>query len=85
MAKEVEGTLKLNDQGATPGAKAGSTLLYAGTASGGGTGVFFVDDTTSDELVSKSKGFKIEEMDEMYLPKTPKIEGYNYWGYARVQ
>ncbi len=51
----VEGTLKLNDQGATPGAKAGSTLLYAGTASGGGTGVFFVDDTTSDELVSKSK------------------------------
>jgi len=51
----IEGTLKLNDQGATPGAKAGSTLLYAGTAAGGGSGVFFVDDTTTDELVSKSK------------------------------
>jgi hypothetical protein len=51
----IEGTLKLNDQGATPGAKAGSTLLYAGTAAGGGTGVFFVDDTITDELVSKSK------------------------------
>jgi hypothetical protein len=21
-------------------------------------------------------------MEEMYLPKTPKIAGYNYWGYA---
>jgi hypothetical protein len=51
----VEGTLKLNDQGSTPSAKTGSTLLYGGTASGGGTGVFFVDGSTSDELVSKSK------------------------------
>lgn len=30
----------------------------------------------------KSSGFKIVKMDEMYLPKTPKIAGYNYWGYA---
>lgn len=51
----IEGTLKLNDQGSTPNAKTGSTLLYGGTASGGGTGVFFVDGSTSDELVSKSK------------------------------
>lgn len=51
----IEGTLKLNDQGSTPNAKTGSTLLYSGTASGGGTGVFFVDGSTSDELVSKSK------------------------------
>jgi hypothetical protein len=51
----IEGTLKLNDQGSTPSAKTGSTLLYGGTASGGGTGVFFVDGSTSDELVSKSK------------------------------
>ena len=51
----IEGTLKLNDQGSTPSAKTGSTLLYGGTASGGGTGVFFVDGSTNDELVSKSK------------------------------
>jgi hypothetical protein len=30
-------------------------LLYADTAAGGGTGVYFVDGSTSDELVSKSK------------------------------
>jgi ubiquinone/menaquinone biosynthesis C-methylase UbiE len=34
-------------------------------------------------MLIKSSGFKIEEMDEMYLPKTPKIAGYNYWGYAK--
>ena len=51
----IEGTLKLNDQGSTPSAKTGSTLLYGGTAAGGGTGVFFVDGSTNDELVSKSK------------------------------
>ena len=27
-------------------------------------------------------GFKIESMDTMYLPKTPKIMGFNYWGTA---
>ena len=36
-------------------------------------------------MLIKDSGFKIEEMDEMYLPKTPKIAGYNYWGYARGQ
>jgi len=51
----VEAPLKLNDQASTPSSAAGSTLLYAGTATGGGTGIFFVDGTTSDELVSKSK------------------------------
>lgn len=33
-------------------------------------------------MLTKSSGFKIVMMDEMYLPKTPKIAGYNYWGYA---
>tara|TARA_B100000029_G_scaffold304554_1_gene297439 strand:- start:61 stop:678 length:618 start_codon:yes stop_codon:yes gene_type:complete len=51
----VEAPLKLNDQASTPSSAAGSTLLYAGTAAGGGTGIFFVDGGTSDELVSKSK------------------------------
>ena len=26
--------------------------------------------------------FDIIEMEEMYLPNTPRIAGYNYWGYA---
>lgn len=51
----IEGGLKLNDQASAPSSAAGSTILYAGTAAGGGTGVFFVDGSTSDELVSKSK------------------------------
>ena len=28
-------------------------------------------------------GFRIENMDRMYLPSTPRIAGYNYWGTAR--
>ena len=30
----------------------------------------------------QNAGFEIIELEEMYLPKTPKIAGYNYWGYA---
>jgi ubiquinone/menaquinone biosynthesis C-methylase UbiE len=30
----------------------------------------------------RDSGFDIIQMEEMYLPKTPKIAGYNYWGYA---
>ena len=30
----------------------------------------------------RDSGFDIIAMEEMYLPKTPKIAGYNYWGYA---
>ena len=33
------------------------------------------------DLIQES-GFDIVEMEEMYLPSTPKIAGYNYWGYA---
>ena len=29
-----------------------------------------------------SSGFKISNMEEMYLPSTPKFAGYNYWGVA---
>ena len=32
-------------------------------------------------LIQES-GFDIIEMEEMYLPNTPRIAGYNYWGYA---
>ena len=30
----------------------------------------------------QNAGFENVELEEMYLPKTPKIAGYNYWGYA---
>ena len=33
------------------------------------------------ELI-RSAGFKIETLEEMYLPSTPKFAGYNYWGTA---
>ena len=29
-----------------------------------------------------SAGFEIENMEQMYLPSTPSIAGYNYWGSA---
>ncbi|WP_250654716.1 class I SAM-dependent methyltransferase [Alkalimarinus coralli] len=28
-------------------------------------------------------GFSIKQMDTQYLPSTPKIAGFNYWGYAQ--
>jgi ubiquinone/menaquinone biosynthesis C-methylase UbiE len=30
----------------------------------------------------RSSGFKIQAIEEMYLPSTPKFAGYNYWGIA---
>lgn len=30
-----------------------------------------------------SSGFKISNMEEMYLSSTPKFAGYNYWGVAK--
>ena len=45
----------MDDEGGAPTQVAGATLLYAATAGGGGTGLYFVDSSTSDELVSKSK------------------------------
>jgi len=51
----IASALKLNDQAIAPSSVTGATLLYADTAAGGGTGVFFNDGGTSDELVSKSK------------------------------
>ena len=32
--------------------------------------------------ILKNSGFKINSLDKMYLPSTPKIVGYNYWGEA---
>ena len=34
--------------------------------------------------ILKESGFKINTLDQMYLPSTPKIVGYNYWGEATI-
>nr|MCS5640355.1 class I SAM-dependent methyltransferase [Candidatus Neomarinimicrobiota bacterium] len=31
----------------------------------------------------ESAGFSISQLETMYLPGTPKILGYNYWGSAK--
>ncbi|MFZ2208887.1 MAG: class I SAM-dependent methyltransferase [Porticoccaceae bacterium] len=35
------------------------------------------------ELLQES-GFALEQLDKMYLPSTPRLFGYNYWGVARI-
>lgn len=35
------------------------------------------------DLISRA-GFAISRMEQMYLPSTPKIAGYNYWGEAKA-
>ncbi len=35
------------------------------------------------ELIEES-GFTVEKLDRMYLPSTPRLLGYNYWGVARI-
>ena len=34
--------------------------------------------------IIKSSGFKLNKLNQMYLPGTPKIVGYNYWGHASL-
>ena len=51
----VDGAIQLADQSSAPASVANTTVLYANTVGSGGTGVYFVDGSTSDELVSKSK------------------------------
>jgi SAM-dependent methyltransferase len=29
-------------------------------------------------------GYRVETLEQMYLPKTPRFAGYNYWGTARA-
>ena len=35
------------------------------------------------QLIEES-GFALEQIDQMYLPSTPHLFGYNYWGVARI-
>ena len=36
------------------------------------------------ELIT-SAGFEIENLEQMYLPSTPRFAGYNYWGTAIIK
>ena len=51
----VSSPIKLNDLSSTPSSATSATLMYAATESGGGSGIFFVDGSATDELVSKNK------------------------------
>ena len=33
--------------------------------------------------IIEGSGFKIDDLQTMYLPSTPRVAGYNYWGVAR--
>jgi hypothetical protein len=50
----IDSGIRLNDQSA-PSAVTGASILYAAATTGGGTGVHFVDGSTTGELVSKTK------------------------------
>ena len=53
---EIDAVLNLNDQIATPSPTGGSTKIYSkSTAGPGKTGIFFTNNTTSDELVAKNR------------------------------
>ena len=54
-AANVSVQLDFADQGSNPSAAAGTNKVYSKTPSGGGTGLYFVNNTTSGEMISKSK------------------------------
>ena len=47
--------LDFTDQGSDPSATATKNKIYSKAPSGGGTGLYFVNNTTSGEMISKSK------------------------------
>ena len=52
---KINHEVSLQNQGSDPSATASYNKLYAKTPGNGGSGVFFVNSTSSDELVSKTK------------------------------
>ncbi len=51
----IDGSIALVDQTSAPANVGSTTVLYANTAGSGGSGVYVVDDTVNEELVTKSK------------------------------
>jgi hypothetical protein len=47
--------VRMENESSDPSSITGSNQIYAKTAAAGGSGMFFVNDDTADELVSKSK------------------------------
>jgi len=47
--------IKMENESSDPSSVTGTNQIYAKTPDGGGTGVYFVNSTTSGEMVSKSK------------------------------
>jgi len=35
-------------------------------------------------FIINEAGFEFKSLQQMYLPSTPKIVGYNYWGVASI-
>jgi hypothetical protein len=54
---EITYALQLDDNGVTPASVDNATLLYGGTIGTGKTGLYFVNTSTTDELISKRKAF----------------------------
>ncbi len=52
---KINHEVSLQNQGSDPSATASYNKLYSKTPGNGGSGVFFVNSSTSDELVSKTK------------------------------
>ena len=53
---KIDKAVSIQDQGSAPSATAGYNKLYSSaTQGGGGTGLYYVNSTTSDELVSRTK------------------------------
>lgn len=53
---KINKTISIQDQGSAPSATAGYNKLYSSaTQGGGGTGLYYVNSTSSDELVSRTK------------------------------
>jgi hypothetical protein len=52
---EITYALQMNNLGTTPASVSGGSLLYGNTAGVGTTGLYFVNTTKTDELISKSK------------------------------
>ena len=36
------------------------------------------------DTIIEGSGFKIDNLEQMYLPSTPRFAGYNYWGVAQA-
>lgn len=51
----VNASMKLQNQGSAPIASSGNVFLYANTAGNGGSGLYYVNNDDSDELISKRK------------------------------